>query len=168
VDDAQLIPQQPRPIAVLDIDGVLADVRHRLHHLERKPKNWSGFFGAAPADPLLPEGAAVADRLAQDHEVVYLTGRPERCRTDTSRWLQAHGLPEGVLLMRRDEDRRPARQTKLRHLRTLSRRGTVAVVIDDDPDVIEAAGAAGFTTMLADWVPRAASLAEAQDAEGRA
>jgi phosphoglycolate phosphatase-like HAD superfamily hydrolase len=157
----------PRPIAVLDIDGVLADVRHRLHHVEAKPKNWPAFFAAAPGDPLLPEGAAVAARLAQDHEVVYLTGRPERCRQDTVRWLARHGLPEGRLLMRLENDRRPARQTKLAHLRTLARRGTVAVLVDDDPEVIEAATKAGLPTLLADWVPRGAAIAQAQGEDGR-
>ncbi len=153
---------------MLDIDGVLADVRHRLHHLERQPRSWSGFFAAAVGDPLLAEGAAVAHQLAEAHEVVYLTGRPERCRTDTLRWLSLHGLPDGVLLMRRDEDRRPARQTKLGHLQALARRGTVVILVDDDPDVITAVTAAGVPTMLADWVPRGATLAKAQGEEGRA
>jgi phosphoglycolate phosphatase-like HAD superfamily hydrolase len=167
VDEAEQIPAEPKPIAVLDIDGVLADVRHRLHHLEAHPKSWSGFFAAASGDPLLPEGAAVAHRLAQDHEVVYLTGRPERCRRDTERWLVRHGLPEGLLLMRAESDRRPARQAKLAHLRRLARRGTVEVLVDDDPDVIEAATEAGLPAMLADWVPRAAVLAKAQAVDGR-
>lgn len=157
----------PRPLAVLDIDGVLADVRYRLHHLEREPKNWSAFFAAAPGDALLPEGAAVAARLALDHEVVYLTGRPERCRRDTVAWLSRHGLPEGRLLMRADEDRRPARQTKLAHLRRLARTGTVAVLVDDDPDVVTAATRAGVPTLLADWVQRAEVLARAQNRDGR-
>ncbi len=43
-------------LAVFDMDGVVADVRHRLHHLRRQ--NWSRFFAAADADPLLAEGAA--------------------------------------------------------------------------------------------------------------
>lgn len=158
---------EQRPYAVLDIDGVLADVRHRLHHLERRPKDWTAFFAAAGRDPLLPEGAAVAAHLAQDHEVVYLTGRPERCRRDTLAWLARHTLPEGRLLMRRNDDRRPARQTKLAHLRALSRRAPVAVLVDDDPDVVAAVSRAGWPTLLADWVPRGETLAQAQDAEGR-
>ncbi|BEP15952.1 hypothetical protein acdb102_42630 [Acidothermaceae bacterium B102] len=163
--DPQEIP--PRPYAVLDIDGVLADVRHRLHHLERHPQNWSAFFAAAPGDPLLPEGAAVAARLALDHEVVYLTGRPERCREDTVAWLSRHDLPEGRLIMRANEDRRPARQTKVGHLRRLGRTGPVAVLVDDDPDVVTAATKAGVPTLLADWVPRAEVLAHAQNRDGR-
>ena len=45
-----------RPIAVLDIDGVLADVRHRLHHLDKRPKDWAAFFAAAGRDPAAARG----------------------------------------------------------------------------------------------------------------
>jgi phosphoglycolate phosphatase-like HAD superfamily hydrolase len=166
VPDPSQIP--PRPIAVLDLDGVLADVRHRLHHLERQPKNWAAFFAAAARDPLLPEGAAVAAQLVADHEIVYLTGRPERCRPDTLDWLGRHGLPEGELIMRSNNDRRPAAQVKVGHLRTLRKRATLAVLIDDDPEVITAAISAGVPTLLADWVVRTEALARAQNEEGRA
>ena len=40
----------PRGIVVLDVDGVIADVRHRLHHVERKPKNWPAFVAAMDDD----------------------------------------------------------------------------------------------------------------------
>ena len=64
-------------MAVFDIDGVLADVRHRLHHVASRPKDWDAFFGAAADDPPLTEGlgaVATADRAG--HVIVYLTGRP--------------------------------------------------------------------------------------------
>ena len=41
---------------MFDIDGVVADVRHRLHFLQRRPKDWPGFFAAAADDPGLAEG----------------------------------------------------------------------------------------------------------------
>jgi len=33
----------------VSIDGVLADVHHRLHHIARRPKDWPAFFAAAHA-----------------------------------------------------------------------------------------------------------------------
>lgn len=45
-----------RPLAVFDIDNTLADTGHRQHFLERRPRDWSGFFGAAPTDPPLGRG----------------------------------------------------------------------------------------------------------------
>ena len=39
-----------RPVVIVDIDGTVADVHHRLHHIEgRGRKNWKGFFFLAVA-----------------------------------------------------------------------------------------------------------------------
>ncbi|MCU1677118.1 MAG: nucleotidase [Frankiales bacterium] len=158
---------EARPIAVFDIDGVLADVRHRLHHVETKPKNWDMFFEAAVHDEPLSEGLALAHELSTDHEIVYLTGRPERTRTDTARWLRDHELPAGKLLMRREGDRRPARMVKLAIARQLSDKGRLAVVVDDDPDVVAALRDAGLPVRHAEWMTRAESLHDAQERDGR-
>ena len=36
-----------RPLAVVDVDDDGVDVRHRLHHLRRRPRDWDAFFAAA-------------------------------------------------------------------------------------------------------------------------
>ncbi len=157
----------PRPLAVVDIDGVLADVRHRLRFLERRPKDWRGFFGAAPQDPLLEVGRDTVVRLAEVCEVVYLSGRPEHCRRDTEAWFAAHGLPKGEVLLRRGGDFRPAKEMKVEVLRQLSRRAPVSVLVDDDGAVLEAARAAGFDVLPATWMVDAPVLREAQEKDGR-
>ena len=157
---------RPR-LGVLDIDGVLADVRHRVHHVARRPKNWSAFFAAAVDDPPLPEGLAVAAAMVQEGlSVVYLTGRPERCRRDTVGWLARPGLPAGPLHMRRDRDHRPARQTKLEVLRRLSHDGEVAVVVDDDSAVVELLRANGFQVLHATWMDGGTEGVDTSDAQG--
>lgn len=141
---------------MFDIDGVLADVRHRLHHVAARPKDWDAFFAAAPRDAALPEGlAAVATAQRTGHAVIYLTGRPERCRADTLAWLAGRGLPAGDLFMRGDTDRRPARFTKLATLRLLARKFRVEVFVDDDVVVVETVRAAGFPVLHATWMPAA-------------
>ncbi len=152
-------------IAVFDIDGVVADVRHRLHHL-RGRGDWAAFFDEAGADPLLVEGACLAADLAEVHEIVWLTGRPEWLRPVTEQWLVRHALPGQELRMRPNGDYRPARSYKLGVLRQLSPRG-VAAFVDDDSDVVDAALAAGFPAALADWVPRDEVLRAAQERDGR-
>ncbi|WP_375475724.1 hypothetical protein [uncultured Jatrophihabitans sp.] len=151
-------------LAVFDIDGVVADVRHRLHHLDRG--NWRRFFAAADRDALLPEGARLVADLGAGADVVWLTGRPESLREVTATWLARHELPAAELHMRPAGDYRPARIYKLGVLRTLAPRG-VAAVVDDDDEVVRAALAAGFPAVLADWVPRAGALRRAQDRQGR-
>jgi uncharacterized HAD superfamily protein len=153
-------------VAVFDIDGVVADVRHRLHYLESRPKDWGGFFGAAADDPPLAEGVTLAADLAQQHSLVWLTGRPGWLRTVTMHWLAEHGLPAGELFMRGSGDRRPARLYKLGVLRRLASR-EIAAFIDDDAEVVDAAKQAGYPAALADWVPRTPVLSEAQDRLGR-
>jgi hypothetical protein len=163
------VPGSPttRPLAVFDIDGVLADVRHRLQHVERRPKDWEAFFTAAADDPPLVQGVALARQSAVDCEVVYVTGRPERCRTDTLAWLRQHGLPEGSLRMRRERDRRPARVAKPQLLRELARGRVVAVVVDDDLQVCQAYERAGYRVLRAAWMTAEPALFEAQEDEGR-
>lgn len=148
---------------MLDLDGVLADVRHRLHLLEQVPKNWDGFFAGIPADPPLEVGRALAAELAKTHEIVYLTGRPERTRSTTSAWLSEHRLPPGRLVMRRDGDRRPARLTKVGLVRRLGADQAIAVVVDDDPAVCAALRAEGLPVLAADWVDRPETLNREQE-----
>ena len=154
------------PLAVFDLDNTLADTTHRQKFLARRPKDWDGFFSAAPQDPPVPEGIALVRESARECEIVYLTGRPERCRRDTLDWLAAHGLPEGPVHMRGNADRRPARRTKLEILRRLARTHEVRVLVDDDELVCDDAERAGFTVVRARWAARSAELREAQEREG--
>ncbi|MFJ9797308.1 hypothetical protein [Streptomyces sp. NPDC101145] len=156
-----------RPLAVFDLDNTLSDARHRQHFLERTPRDWDAFFDAAPQDPTLPPGVALCLEAARQCEIRYLTGRPERCRQDSLDWLAEHGLPEGRLHMRRDDDRRPARLTKMEVLRRISRNREVRMLVDDDALVCEAAEKAGFRVVRADWALGSPALHQAQEKEGR-
>ncbi|MGQ4480571.1 phosphatase domain-containing protein [Streptomyces sp. SAS_276] len=156
-----------RPLAVFDLDNTLADTAHRQRFLELKPRDWDGFFGAAPQDPPLAEGVVLALEQAEECEVVYLTGRPERCRRDTLAWLAAQGLPEGRVLMRRNDDRRRARRTKLEKLKQLARDREIRVLVDDDELVCDDAERAGFRVVRARWTSPSAALEAAQEGEGR-
>lgn len=173
MSDPILPPPAPgsMPVVVFDIDGVLADVRHRLRHVRAKPKDWPAFFAAAVRDEPHPQGLALLRELARDHDVLLLTGRPEHTRPQTQAWLESHGVGGYPLRMRPAGDRRPAAVVKRQVLRDLARTRTVALVVDDDPVVVETLRAAGFDVHHAEWERRAeqeqAALLEAQEVEGR-
>jgi hypothetical protein len=156
-----------RPLAVFDLDGTLADTAHRQHFLERRPRDWDAFFAAAVHDPPLAEGVTLALGSAEECEVVYVTGRPERCRRDSLDWLRHHGLPRGRLLMRRNDDRRPARFVKPEILGGLARDREIRMFVDDDELVCDACEHAGFPVVRARWAPPSAVLQDAQEREGR-
>lgn len=137
-----------RMIAVFDIDGVLADATHRQHFVESRPKDWDAFFAAVGEDPVIDEGRSLMQRAALEHEIVLLSGRPERTRADTLAWLEAHGMGRPRLILRPDHDRRPAADLKADLLRGLSAPEAVAVVVDDDDSVVERVTGLGFRAEL--------------------
>jgi phosphoglycolate phosphatase-like HAD superfamily hydrolase len=154
-------------VAVVDVDGVLADVRHRLRHVTERPKDWRAFFAAAADDPLLPEGEETVRTLAEVYDIVYLSGRPERLREVTEQWFGRHDLPEGPLLLRPYDDYRPGRFFKVEALRRIAETRTVVVLVDDDPRVLEEARSAGFDVLPATWMGEHSALREAQERDGR-
>jgi hypothetical protein len=160
-----------RPLAIVDIDGVVADVRHRLHHLERRPKNWKGFFADAELDQPHLEGVELVRLLSTDHEVIFLTGRPSHLEPATRTWLTQQGIGDHRLVMRPGNDRRPAAVVKVELLAELGKGRTVELVVDDDAVVIEHMQRAGYPTLHATWERRALdeeqTLRTAQETEGR-
>lgn len=163
--------EDPRPLAIVDIDGVVADVRHRLHHIQHAPKRWGAFFAAAVHDEPHPEGLALVAVLEREHEVVFLTGRPAHLRDDTEAWLTRHGLGHHRLVMRPEGERGPAADLKVRLLGQLASAREVGLVVDDDERVITAMEAAGYAVLHATWEPRdhgaEEALRRAQEVEGR-
>lgn len=166
-EDSRSRKDGARPLAVFDLDGTLADTGHRQRFLERRPRDWDAFFAAAPQDPPLARGVELALASTAECEVVYLTGRPERCRADTVDWLARQGLPEGRIWMRRNNDRRPARRTKLETLQEIARKRTVRMLVDDDELVCAEAERAGFTVVRVTWANTPEALKDAQEREGR-
>ena len=154
-------------VAVVDIDGVVADVRHRLHHVEGRPKDWRSFFAAAGDDGLLAEGEHAVRALAEVYDVVYLSGRPERLRRVTDDWFARHDLPVGALILRPFDDYRPSSVYKVEALRTIAATRSVVVLVDDDPRVLDAARSAGFDVLPATWMGEHTALREAQERDGR-
>lgn len=160
-------PADVRMVAVIDIDGVVADVRHRLRYVTERPKDWRAFFAGAADDPLLPEGEETVRRLAEVYDIVYLSGRPERLRGVTERWFRQHDLPPGPLILRPYDDFRPSRIFKVEMLSLLATTRTVVVLVDDDPRVLEDARLAGFDVLPATWMGEHSALREAQERDGR-
>ncbi len=119
-----------RKAVLVDVDGTLSDASHRLHFLLSRPKDWDGFFAAMDADPPVEAVVRWVQNLAHDHEIVIVTGRPEKYKARTRAWLERHGVPFSRIFMRADGDRRPDNVAKAEVLRRL-RPADIAFAIDD-------------------------------------
>jgi beta-phosphoglucomutase-like phosphatase (HAD superfamily) len=121
------------PAVVFDLDGVLADAGARQHFLQRPRPDWEAFFAASGEDPLIDEMAVLLGLLSKDLSVVLLTARPAKVVPETMDWLSRHELRWDLLVMRRDGDRRPARDFKKSVVQDLRASGLdLKLCVEDD------------------------------------
>ena len=126
-----------KPIVLVDVDGTLADVRHRLHHIRGgKKKNWKAFFAAMDRDKPIASTVAWVKALAEHHDIVVITGRPEEYRARTVAWLKQHEIPFADVFMRPDGDHRPDYEVKKEALLRWPKR-RIKLVIEDRPPVCD-------------------------------
>jgi len=126
-----------KPVVLVDIDGTLADVRHRLHHILRGGrKNWKAFFEGADRDTPIASTIAWVQSLVPHHEIVILTGRPEQYRKRTMAWLKKQRVPFSALVMRRNGDHRPDYEMK-RDVLERVKKDRIKLVIEDRPPVCD-------------------------------
>jgi hypothetical protein len=88
---------------VIDLDGTLADVRHRLPLIQRDAPDYDAFFAAVGGDDLHDWCRSLMVALADDYRVVIVSGRPERTRAATEEWLKRHDVPYHELHLVRSE-----------------------------------------------------------------
>lgn len=122
---------------IFDIDGTIADLSHRLPHIQKDPKDWAGFFAAVADDSPIHHIIKLAiDVSLAGADVVYVSGRSDECRPATEAWLQRHALPLGPVYMRKAGDHRPDHQVKVELLEQLRAEGRNPIMAFDDRDTV--------------------------------
>lgn len=117
---------------IVDIDGTLANNKHREHLIQGVPKRWDMFFDLCHLDTPIQPVVDLVKVLMQYHQIIFCTGRPARVGDMTAKWLHGHGLV-GPIIMRDDGDHRPDHVIKLEMLKQLIeyRQSAPEFVLDD-------------------------------------
>lgn len=125
---------------IFDIDGTLANCSHRLHHIQKQPKDWTSFFAACGDDAPIAHIIELAQtlRLASAKSLVFVSGRSDECRPATEMWLREHGL-SGALYMRKAGDHRDDDIIKVEILSQVRADGYEPIMAFDDRDRVVAA-----------------------------
>ena len=134
-----------KDIIVCDLDGTLCNIDHRTHFVQvaqGERKDWDSFFNGVPNDTVNEPVLEVLDRFrfALDEfefEIVFCSGRPERCRADTEAWLKQHGFNHYALWMREDGDFRRDDIVKQEILDKYLEKDRVLFVLDDRDQVVD-------------------------------
>lgn len=138
-----------RKAIIFDIDGTLANNQHRLHHIQKTPKDWDSFFRDMSKDTdIKPIGLVFCLLgLAREFlkeisisndielEIVFCTGRPEKYREVTKAWLYSNldgACSEFKLFMRKDGDHRPDYIVKEEMIGELWAQGLEPYIVFDD------------------------------------
>lgn len=125
---------KPRAV-VFDIDGTLADLKHRLPLLP----NYNAFFDEMHKDTCIESVAELA-RIIYDtgvYQVILSSGRPDSHREETLRWLADNAIPHHRLYMRKTGDYRPDHVIKNEVREKIQEDYHILLVIDDRPKVVE-------------------------------
>ena len=124
-------------IVIFDIDGTLADVSERIHHVRKKPKNWPAFFEGMAQDKAIHSMVRLCNLLyASGIRIILCSGRNEEHRAQTIEWLAGQGVKYHDLLLRRSNDRRSDTEVKRELLATLNK-SKILFVVEDRSRVVE-------------------------------
>lgn len=153
-------------IVAVDIDGVLANSLHRAKYV---PDDWDMFYGLIYKDPPIPEMVKLVRNLSRLNTIVFITGRSEKARDQTVKWLNERlGLVAYNLLMRPDGDHRPNWMIKCE----MCEATRPDLIIDDDDVTARELNDRGFKVLLFLWSKdfarervRIEALAEVEDVQ---
>lgn len=125
---------------IFDLDGTLADLSHRLHHIKTpgKPKDWRAFFANVLDDAPIPHIVELYHFVSRKKPVVFVSGRSDEARGDTILWLVKHNfiIHANGLYMRTAGDQRPDYLVKYDLLQQLKADGWSPVMAFDDRDQV--------------------------------
>ena len=134
-------------IVIFDIDGTLADVSERIHHLKKQPKDWEGFFGGMAQDKAIRSMVRLCNLLyAAGIIIILCSGRNEEHRAETVAWLTQQGVNYHDLLLRRNGDSRSDVAVKRELIAKLDK-SKVLFVVEDRSRVVEMWRAEGLVCL---------------------
>jgi len=133
-----MVVDEDMPWVIFDIDGTLANIDHRLHHITGDKKDWDEFSNWMHLDRLKEDIYALYMMCKfSGYNIMVVTGRFERYRSITEEWLKLRGITFKHLYMRPDGDYSPDYEIKQRILDEHIADKKVLFAVDDRDRVVE-------------------------------
>lgn len=122
---------------IFDIDGTLSDIKHRKDHLTKK--DWFKFFSLMEFDAVRVNVRNAFYNLYPPLPRILVTGRHERYRTVTEKWLKQHEIcGYSDLYMRGDSDYRKDYEVKKDiYFEKIEPFYDVKIILEDRTGVVE-------------------------------
>lgn len=138
---------------VCDIDGTLANVEHRVSHVQKEPKDWKSFNAGIADDELNIWCSEILKTMKNEgYDIVLLTGRAESELEVTKKWLEKHSIIYDGLFMRKSKDRREDSDVKKDiYINEIEPKWSVLFVLEDRLSVVKMWREIGVTCLQCDW-----------------
>ena len=98
-----------KPALIVDLDGTLCEIAHRLHFISdtTKNKDWKSFYLNMAADDVNEWCYSIIKLFSEDGvAILYVTGRPDTYKQVTLNWLRQNACPINGIYMRSASDSR--------------------------------------------------------------
>jgi hypothetical protein len=135
---------------IFALDDVLANPKKRRCHIEKAHPDWRAYYrqDLVEEDAHFPAMVALCKQLAENNEIVLVTGRPMTVSEVTRRWLHGHGITFDMILWRQNYSPEDSTRHKLDAIQNLVAEGTRPwLAVDCDPNIMEGYRQLGITTL---------------------
>lgn len=123
---------------IVDLDGTLADIGHRLHHVQSGRKNWPAFFKTMHLDTLNIWCCELMVAMKQaGFRIAIVSGRPDDYKDVIQAWLKQHDVPYDELHLRKAGDFRKDDIVKREILHAHFDKNEILFVVDDRESVVK-------------------------------
>ena len=142
-----------RKAILVDLDGTLTNVDHRVNFVRMEPKNWQEFNDRMIHDPINEWCQELIRAMkAQNYEIIFVTGRGNDYRAETETWLLKHNINYDQLFMRSIGDFREDADVKEEiYLKSIKDNCQVLFVVDDRKSVVERWRKLKLICLQCDW-----------------
>jgi FMN phosphatase YigB (HAD superfamily) len=142
-----------RKAIIVDLDGTLCNVDHRVIHLKLSPGNWKK-FNDHMIDDTINHWCEVLIKSMKEagYEILFVTGRGEDYREHTTDWLLRHQIQWDELYMRPQNDFREDNDIKEElYEKYIKNNFDVLFVVDDRLSVVKRWREMGLVCLQCAW-----------------
>lgn len=153
IDILKEFREQPTKDAcvIVDIDGTVANLDHRLHYVRGDKKDWRTFLSKCDKDLPNHDVYLIAESFCDitGSDLIFCSGRGNEYREKTENWLEEFSMPYERLLMRKERDYRQDTIIKEQILdfEILTKYREILAVFDDRQTVVDMWRRRGYRTL---------------------
>ena len=137
---------------IVDLDGTLCDIKHRLHHIQGNKKDYDAFYASCVNDVPKQIIIDLVNQLSNFYRVIICSGRSDSVKDKTIQWLKNNNVNYSDIVMRPHGDHTHDDVLKRQWLDQglLGNKSDIAFVLEDRCRVVDMWRLQGLTCLQVD------------------